>query len=324
MRAGTSTKITMKHFDLFEFIPRLSAINHRQGEQETKAAKLIMRTLDEYGAQYDAQPFNTFIPEFIGATLTADGKDIPAIPTSFVSGEIKSKDAIISSMISSQRFIDDSNINFNPHSRTISRSNHYFAPSVAVAPEHLQAICEAKEVRGTVEVQKREHESLNIVLGNLKDPEVVIMGHYDSIGPGVIDNASGTAMMMHLAINEPQLLEKTVIVIGGNEELSYDHPLYWGHGYRVFEEAHPELMANAKQIIGVDCVGHSAPIMYEDPAIVRLGVPLTNMDERVKMLSGDLHDLNPVYHSDADNGEEVPITQAFMNEAIALFLNTVT
>lgn len=310
-------------FNMQKFITQLSRIYHRQGAAETEAAALIMRTLDRYKVKYIKEPFTTYIPDFIKAELVVDGKQIPAIPTSFVSGEITDKGAIISSMISSQRFIDDSNINFNPHCHTISRSNHYFAPSLAVAPKHLAAICRAKKVHGNVVVEKQRHRSLNILIGNIKNPQVIVMGHYDSIGPGVIDNASGTAMMMYLAIQHPEILNDVLIVIGGNEELSYDYPLYWGHGYRVFEKKHLHLLQRAQAIVGIDCVGHAPAILYNDPHIVRLGVPLANhmkWQKKVFLLSGDLAQLNPVYHSDADNGRHVPITQQFLNEAIRTFM----
>ncbi len=54
----------------------------------------------------------------------------------------------------------------------------------------------------------------------------LVFSHYDSISSGVIDNASGTALSLYLVINYPKLLEKTLFVFAGNEELSYDEPIY--------------------------------------------------------------------------------------------------
>ncbi len=314
----------MNQFNPLQFITQLSAINHRQGAAETRAAKLIMRTLDRHGVRYRTESFITHIPKFVKAELWADDQSIPAIATSFVSGEITDKSAIISSMISSQRFIDDANINFNPYAQTISRSNHYFAPSLAVAPEWLSVICAATDVHGRVVVRKQRHQSLNIIVGNLTNPRTIALGHYDSIGPGVIDNASGTALLMDIAINHPDVLDRTALVIGGNEELSYDHPLYWGHGYRVFETKHLPIMRRARAIIGVDCVGHAPAILYDDVKTVRLGIPLANLNRwqrKAYLLSGDLGVLNPVYHSDADDGIHTPIQERYFAEARQVLLD---
>lgn len=308
----------MDKFNMTQFINRLAALGERQRKTETKAARLIRGELKKFAVPYAVEKFITYVPQFIHAEVIADGKIIPAIPTSFVSGEIHDKNAIISSMISSQRFIDDANINFNPYCHTISRSNHYFAPSCAVAPKHLQKICTAQNVRATVRVKKMRHESQNILVGNIKNPRVVFMGHYDSFGPGVIDNASGTALLMQLAVAHPEMLRDNLIIIAGNEELSYDHPLYWGHGYRVFEQKHPSLMKKARALVGVDCVGHAPTILYNDPATVRLAIPLTHREQWVKkmfLLAGDLSVMNPVYHSAADDGSIIPVREKYLQEA---------
>ncbi|MCW1929739.1 MAG: hypothetical protein KIH62_000315 [Candidatus Kerfeldbacteria bacterium] len=305
----------MQKFQPFQFTEKLSALGERQGKVETKAAALIRSELKKFHVVFVTEKFITHIPKFISAHVVADKKIIPAIPTSFVSGTITNKSAIVSSMISSQRFIDDANINFNPYCHTISRSNHYFAPSCAIAPEHLRTICDAKKVRAEVRVKKMQHESQNILIGNMKNPRAIFMGHYDSLGPGVIDNASGTALLMQLAIEHPEILHDNLLIIAGNEELSYDHPLYWGRGYRVCEKKHRKIFERAEKLIGVDCVGHAPTLLYSDPATVRLAIPLTHREQwahKMFLLAGDLNALNPVYHSTADDGTLVPIQQKYL------------
>ncbi len=300
--------MSQSSFQPLPFIKRLSSINHRQGKQETKAAELIMSVLDEYGVKYIKQYYQTRIPNFISATLTVDGKKIPAIPTSFVSGEITSNYSMISSLISSQRFITDSNINFNPRAKSISRSNHYFAPAIAVAPKYLKQICDAKKVHAVVKVEPEKHRSLNMLVGNTENPKNIVFAHYDSIGPGAIDDASGIALLLQSIIEKPKTLEQTLYVISGNEELSYDKPLYWGYGYRVFEKKYSQQLQKAKQIICVDCIGHAKPEIFTDPGIVRLGLPLANLakwQKKTAMLSGDIDALMEVYHSDDDTFEKI-------------------
>jgi hypothetical protein len=302
-----TTRASSYHFNIMAFIAQLTAIYHRQLANETKATALITATLDRYHIPYAKQRFVTNIPDFKKAELIADGKSIPCIATSMVSGKISDKSHIVSSLISSQRLIDDENINFNPLSDAISRSNHYFAPSVAVAKKHLPAIINAKRVEATVSVRKKQHTSTNILVGNTKNPETVLFCHYDSIGPGAIDNASGTAALLSLII-EKKYLAKNLFVIAGNEELSYDHPVYWGHGYRVFEQRKADVMRQAKTLLVVDSIGNSAPMFNQDPKIVPLGFPIKHMErwrKKIYLVHGDLENLMTVYHSDNDTIEKI-------------------
>ncbi len=267
-----------------------------------------MRILRDHDIPFVVEPFATYIPKFIRATLKADGKSIPAIPTSFVSGVISGKYNIISSLISSQRFIEDSNINFNPHCRDISRSNHYFAPSVAVEPKYLKQICDAKKIVGKVIVRKQKHTSLNILVGNLRNPGAIVFAHYDSIGPGAVDDASGIALLLHQVITDPEKLKNVLFVFAGNEELSYDKPLYWGHGYRAFERKHTSLLHHAWMILAVDSIGNSKPVFYRKESIVKLGLPLKNLHtwaDKTSMLCGDFDALMEIYHSDLDTYDRI-------------------
>lgn len=290
------------------FLVELVSLGERQGKNEKLAAEKMIKVLEQSKVPYQIQTFQTFVPDYKKAELIADGKKIPIKPTCFVSGKIKSKNAIISSLISSQRFIKDSNINFNPCCREFSRSNHYFAPSVAVRPKDLQKICDAKKVTGEVIVKKQKHTSKNILVGNLKNPKNILFCHYDSIGPGAVDNASGTAVLLELILSYPETLKNNLYVIAGNEELSYDKPLYWGFGYRVFEKRYPLLLKNAKQIFCVDCVGNGTTVFDQNIAIVRLGLPIKNLRKYISKtyaVYGDFEKLMEVYHGDNDTLDKV-------------------
>lgn len=312
-------------FSQISFLKKLTSLYERQGAQEKKASGLIKQELKFRGVSFTAQRFLTHIPEFISSTLVADGKTIPSIPTSFVSGTIADAYHLVSSLISSQRLIIDTNINFNPVCDGISRSNHYFAPSVAVSRDSLPALCHAKKIKAEVTVKKRPHTSENILIGNLKNPKNILVCHYDSFGPGAIDNASGTTVLLNLAITFPHLLKNNLFVIGGNEELSYDQPIYWGRGYRMFEKNHAPQMHKAKAIYVVDCVGNGKTTFDYTVDIVRLGFPIKNLEKwqkKIALVYGDFKKLMEVYHSDLDTVDLVK--EKYLDDATQELLKRIT
>lgn len=290
-------------FDLIEFVRTLAAISERQFGNETKAAVLIERALSERGVSFAVQRFTTTVPRTRYCALTVDSKRMSARATGLKSGTIASKNALISSLISSQKNIADANINFNPHCRSISRSNHYFSPAVAVAARDVSKIIAAKKIRARIKIVPTRHQSENILVGNLVDPAHVLFCHYDSFGPGALDNASGTALLLKFIIDFPDLSANCLFVIAGNEELSYDFPVYWGHGYRVFEKKYESLLARCRDIFAVDCVGNGKPVLDNHSRIVKLSFPIKNLmcwSKKIYAVYGDEEKLMAVYHSDLD------------------------
>jgi hypothetical protein len=290
-------------FDIIDMINKLVAIGERQLEDERRVSELLKSVLREHGVDFVVQEFDTSVPRFISAELTADGVGIDCEATSFVSGEITNTDTVVSSLISSQKLIDVPNINFNPRCRSISRGNHYFAPSVAVRASDVSKILSAQVVRAKVEVERVDTESENILVGNLYNPQSVLVCHYDSVGPGATDNASGTAMLMRLIVENPELLTDNLFVIGGNEELSYDYPLYWGRGYRQFESVYGDVLTSARQILVVDCVGNGPATFDTNVDTIRLGFPIIGLSElasKISLVYGSFDKLMEVYQSDID------------------------
>jgi len=313
-----------KSFEMFSFIQQLVAIDHRQLENETKAANLILQILDTYKIPYKKHSFPTEIPDFKSSKLVVDGKVIPSTPTSFVSGKIHGKDNIVSSFISGTHIETESNINFNPHCHGISRANHYFVPSLAVAADDIPKIVHAKKVEGEVKVLRTKHTSLNILVGNTKNPKNVLFCHYDSFGPGAIDNASGTSILLKLAIDHPETYENTLYVIGGNEELSYDKPTFWGRGYRMFEKKYLDVLKNAKHIFVVDSLGNGKTVINQDSELLFLGFPIKNLQQwlnKTYMVYGDIQDLFSVYHSEFDTVEKVK--PEYLDDAIRKLLKRI-
>jgi Iap family predicted aminopeptidase len=242
-----------------------------------------------------------------------------------VSGKITNNYTIISSLVSSSVLQTTPTITVNPRCRGISKSNHYFAPSLAVSPKTLSKVMAAERVVGRVNVEKVSHKTHDILVGNTATPRILVFAHYDSIGPGVIDNASGVAVMMDLVLREPTLREEVLFVFAANEELSYDLPVYWGHGFRDFEKERPELFERAAKILVIDSMGHSRAKEYTDPGLVKLAFPLLNAERfapKITLVAGDFDALMKVYHSDLDNGATV--TEAHLRQAVSVARTFIT
>lgn len=312
-------------FDMMSFIERLTAIYHRQLEAERRAQQLIEEVLKKSQVIYRLHSYPTKIPVFQATELLADGVSVPAIATSFVSGEIYDKCSLLSSLMDAQKFRDDPNINFNPLSKGISRGEHFFAPAVAIARHDLQRVCEAERVHASVRVRGVVSRSTNIMVGNLKDPQSILFCHYDSIGPGATDNASGTAVLLKLLLDYPETLTHTLYVIAGNEEFSYDRPIYWGRGYRAFETKYPRLFAQAKRIYCVDCVGNGPTTIEKDVDMIRYGFPIKGLERYIKktrMFYGSFEKLMQVYHSDLDTIDQLELK--YLDESVQIIHDLVS
>ncbi|MCK6463004.1 MAG: M28 family peptidase [Candidatus Pacebacteria bacterium] len=310
----------MQKFNKQSFIRDLLNFSPRQGKKAEMTGKYLEKTLKYHKVSFLSEKFKVEIPE-VGASLAVDGKKIPCKGCSFIGGEIKSKNSIASSLISSRLFANQPNINFNPECDDISAANFYFSPAVAVSRKNITAIIQANKILGKVSVKKVEMESNQILVGNTSSPKNIIFGHYDSIGSGATDNASGVAVMIDVLVKNPTTSENNLFVFDGNEELSYDRPTYWGHGYRVFEERHGDLLKRAHKIFVVDCVGNGKMFSTNDPEIINLAFPISSAEklkDKIHILSGDIKKLMKVYHSNLDTEKELSVK--YLNEAVRLLL----
>lgn len=294
-------------------------IPERQLKGEQQARKIIEKFLVDHGALYEVQEYDTFIPRYKKWNLLVDGKKIESLPCGYVSGKITGKDTILSSLISSQKNLYDTNINFNPSCKKISRSNHYFAPALAINRKDVGKVVMADTVLGEMVVEKKKHRSANILVGNLKNPKRIIFSHYDSVSTGAVDNASGTALSCDLIISQPELLKENLFALCGNEELSYDEPIYWGHGYREFELKYPKLLKSAKEILILDSFGHTKPQKITSVPVMTLAFPITAIEvyaPKMTVVAGSLNKLMDFYHAENDTPKE--ITPAYYVEAMKL------
>jgi len=270
---------------------RLAALGTRQFEQETEAARVITALLAAHGISYFLQPFTLDLPWVKKAALLVDGQKIPCFSIGLVSGEVQQE-----------------GVKCNLACEVISRDIHYFNPTVAVAPKDWPLVLSAQEICGRIEVERRPHCSANILVGNKENPKRIAFAHFDSIGRGAIDNASGVAVMLAAIVGEQGLLRENLFVFSGCEELSFDNPNYWGYGYRVFEKEYDALMRATEKIVVVDCLGYSPTGLFDMEEIRQLTFPVKNLDlweDKIKVLIGDFQILMSVLHSDHDDGRMI-------------------
>jgi hypothetical protein len=287
---------------MLPLITQLTDLGERQGPVTLLASQILTRQLERNQIPYVIESLETFLP-VASSKLLVDGELIDSLPTSFIGGTIESKEALVSSLIPTRYLIDVPNINFNPRSVALSRPNFYFAPSLAVRRQEIEKILAATTISGEVTVKKTLFSLPQILVGNRENPSTIIFSHYDSIGPGAIDNASGTIVCLDLLTKNPSLLTTTLFVFDPNEELSYDFPTYWGHGYRVFESRYKDLLESTAKIIVVDCVGNGEPQIISDPKIVNLAFPvasLASLLSKTVTIGGDIDTMMEVYQGDTD------------------------
>ena len=299
-----------KRFDFLYFIKTLIYFSPRQLEKEKKSADFIISCLKNNNISYYQDYFWSRVPKIEKAILKVDKREIPCQGCSFVSGEIKDKDYLISSLIPSRFFLDKANINFNPKCSQISLSNFYFAPAIAISRDKVPLILRAKKVEGKLMVKKVNHRAVNILVGNKKDPKNICFAHYDSILKGAIDNASGVAVMMAVILAQPERLGQNLFVFSANEELSYDRPTYWGHGFRIFERKYKKILEKVKKIIVLDCLGNGKTKIFKNDYSIYLAFPIKNRDKwkkKILILAGDVEHLMSVYHSNADDIEGIKL-----------------
>lgn len=289
-----------------DIIKTLSEMGERQFAVEQQARAYIEGFLATANVIFTVQEYETYLPKYNAWSLLADGENIECLPCGLVSGEVKSADVLLSSLISSQKNFYDANINFNPRCEAISRSNHYMAPALAVKASDVGKILQARTVEGCIEVEKTSHTSANILVGNAVNPKTLIVSHYDSISSGAVDNASGTALSLKLIVESEKLLSDTLFILCGNEELSYDETIYWGHGYREFEAAYQDIIRTVEKIIVLDSFGYSPTELITDIDVVRLAFPISSIRKnlsKITLLSGSYTELMAFYHAENDKLE---------------------
>lgn len=302
----------MKSLDI---IKQLELFGERQGAVLLEVENYICEYLNLRGITYLEERFTAETPS-CRASLFVDGVEIECRGSSFSSGKIDSKAHILSSTIPSRFNFETPNINFNPFCEDISAANFYKAPAIAISKQMVPFILEAKTIKGQVSVTKIRTDVAHILVGNRVNPKKIIFAHYDSISTGAMDNASGVAVCLDLIREYPDLLADCLFVFDPSEELSYDAPCYWGHGFRVFEQRHEKLLKAAELLVPVDCVGNAFAVVDRSPQILKLAFPIKGFEKYLKKMAtiyADIEGLMRVYHSSLDSSAR--LDQEFLDNA---------
>lgn len=313
-----------KSFNHLRFIRRMISFSPRQFEGEKRSADFLVSWLKKNKISYDQQKFNVKIPKIKKATLKVNGEPVSCDGASMVSGETKNGEYIISNSL----VMPDQNISlnkfcisYNPKCKIISNNNYYFTPTVSIAFKDLKKIIKAKNVCGKVEVEAIDHRAINILVGNKKNPKNICLAHYDSIKSGAIDNASGVSLMMGVICSDYEILQDTLFVFSASTELSYNKPVYYGYGFRVFEKKYFKQLENAQKIIIIDCIGYGETKIISDRELIKLASSMNNTDkwfDKIVVLAGNLDLLMTIYHSSLDDGRY--LKEKFLKKDRDLFI----
>lgn len=281
--------------EVVDLASELADLAPRRGESEREAARIIRENIAH---QVVEQSYEVVYPFFQGCNLEADGEEIKCLPGGFRSGEIKGK-RVVNSVHNGQGEVESPAISFNPHAESLSVTTFYDAPVVAIDPSDVEKILAADEVKGELEVEWRSSKSSNLLVGNDRNPDTVVMTHYDSLWGGFIDNGFSVSLLIHL-LDEIDL-DTTLVVFAGSEETSQESP-YHCYGYRRFEAEYSDLLEQADDIKVVDSLGRGRQEIIEDPEIVEKAIVFSQDRFTLKtdLLASRYGDVLDVYHSPAD------------------------
>lgn len=169
-------------------------------------------------------------------------------------------------------------------------------PLMVIDPPDL-----AKEFKIKVSLEK--HRTNNLLVGNLIRPKSILLTHFDAIGTGALDNASGVAVCLKVLIEDPNFIKENLVVFSGSEETSQEKPIYWGYGYRQFEKKYGRLLKPCRAIYVVDCVGNGRLHFFQGDYYFHEAVPLINLaavKEKLFVLTGNVKHLLAVCHTKKD------------------------
>lgn len=307
-------------------INQFSELDNRIGLDEQPAVELLLKILNLASIKYLTQSFDSYTPKYSETKLVVDGQAINCLPCGLRSGKITSNYNLISSLTSSQNFIDTPNINFNPLSDEICLCNFYFAPALAISRLNVPKIMKAKKIEGLVKVRKHKYKAWNILIGNSRNPQNIVFAHYDAYFSGALDNASGVGVVTETIGARPHLLSNNLFVLCGNEELSFDYPVYWGRSFRQFDKTNIGLLARAEKIFVIDCVGNSRPFVSHDQKLIKLAFPIGNRPAILAktgiITAIDFDALMRVYHGPEDTSEKLSVK--YLDQSILLLQKLLT
>lgn len=306
---------------MIKIIKKLIEVSPRFGKNEMKAAKVIKNELKILGINFLEEPFKTSVPKNIKAKLWVDGKNVECIGSSFISGEIKSNKYLINAFEYPDKNLPY-NISYSPVTDEISVVDFYEEPSVTISRKSIKKVINAKKIKGFVKVKKEIIDSENILIGNVENPNNIVIAHFDSIiGDGVLDNAGAVAMLLEMIKQNKKILEKTLVIMSGNEEIAYDDYKHKsGYGFRMFELNHKNLLVNSDQIVIVDGIGVGEPDFTQDGLDWVFQVKmLDQIRSKVYWLENDQNIVRKYFHTKADTLDN--IQEIYLKKTLSLLID---
>ncbi|MFZ8801080.1 MAG: hypothetical protein ACO2ON_02790 [Candidatus Nanopusillus sp.] len=305
-------------YKIINIIKDLEKFSPRNNEESlNNISKYIKENLEKVGIDFFDQYFKVSIPFDEGSYILLDnGEKIIGKANSFVSGYFEEKNIYSSQNIDQEIRIP--HINYNQYYDAFSGVIFYDFPVINIKKSDLIKIINSEEIKVYVNVKRKLIKTENILVGNIKNPKNIIFTHFDTIFNGALDNSSGIATLLYGVMNNKININENLIVFSGCEELSYDRPYYWGHGYRVFEYEYKEILEKSKKIIAYDMLGHSKPILTKDYIKEAFPIMSEYLYEKSILISESNNDWIKFYHSDADTIDK--INEDYIEEGLNLLL----
>lgn len=300
-----------------KLLTELILISPRRGKNEPIAADLIKQFLNKENIPFEIQEFPASVPVTIKTELLVDGKNIPCLGTSFVSGNITNN---VSIQESYEKTGAQEMIIYNPIAKGICAQSLKEIPALAVNVEYVDILKNSRNISGRVEVEAEEFLSQNILVGNKVNPKKIIFAHYDSIvGAGALDNAAAVDVLYQTIVSNKSLLNDYLFVFAGIEEESIsNHDGYYG--FEIFDKKYAYLMDSAEEIVILDGVGVSEPYWTHENIDWVFGIPrLSEIEHKTVLMENDQSIVRQYYHSPLDTIDI--INQKHIDEARDLLIS---
>ena len=152
--------------EVMRTLEELCKLAPRLWENEQKAAELIKEKLRKQNVGFEVQRYRVRYPVFTRYELWVDGKQLPCLPSSLVSGRIREKRVVNALKHSYSTNYRKPNFNYNPHCRDVSKFTCYSAPALAIRWRDAHTILKAKDVEGSIKLSWKAYRQENIMVGN--------------------------------------------------------------------------------------------------------------------------------------------------------------
>ncbi len=262
----------------------------------------ITELLSSWGVNYETYHFHVLAPKWVEWELTVNGREVPALPSGLVSGEVSFNLKDSSDLESGYTL---SNVNFN--SKLISEGDistpiFYWSPALSTSKKVAMDIIKADKVEGYLKVKHVCAKGRHVLAGNLERPRKLFVVHYDALWRGVIDNGLSVATFLNLL--KMGKVKKDAVLFLGFSEISI-WPAYWEYSMLTARELLNEIISNSEVIV-VDCIGYKNTSFITDKEYIDA---YSKLKEDLKVFGTPMKDLLEIYHSTNDGVEVISVDQ---------------